>query len=299
MALVDRKEGRLDDAAELLRRIDREYPSSDIAPDALFTLGEIHEEKNDYLLSGEIYGRIYSEYPDSKLAVDALYRAARSASRAQHYASARQLYTKLLEAESPYAEEARFRICETFFREKDYAAASEAAVRFGKEFPSSGFAPSALEIAGKSLLELGRTDDAAELKKVLTEDYPSSAPSARIHFEEGKKLYDQGRHREAVETLRRVTANLHDIDSARAQIMIADSFYGMKQYDDAWVEYTKAVYVYPEFPEIVAEGYYGVGRVRAKQGQKAEAEQAFGRIIEKWPDSPWAAKAAGELEKLK
>ena len=299
MALVDRKEGRLDSAAALIRRIDRDYPSSEIAPDALFTLGEIYEERNDYTSSGEIYGRIYRGYPKSKLAVDALYRAARSAGRSEQYASARHLYTELLSKTGPYIEEARFRVCETFFNEKDYVSAADEALKFRDEFPSSGFAPGALEMARKALIEQGLSAKAAELSGVLTRDYPASGPSSRIHFDEGQKLYERGNHKEAVETLRRVTANLHDIDSARAQIMIASSFLFMKQYDQAWLEYSKAVYVYPEFPEIVAEGYYGIGAVQIKQGKKDEARKAYERILENWPDSPWAAKAALELEKLK
>ncbi|MDO9514283.1 MAG: tetratricopeptide repeat protein [Elusimicrobiota bacterium] len=299
MALVDRKEGRLEGAAELILRIDRKYQSSEIAPDALFTLGEIYEERNDYVSSGEIYGRIYSGYPKSPLAVDSLYRAARSAARAENYALARQFYGELAEKKSAYLEEARFRICEAFFNEKNYASAADEALKFRDDFSSSAFAPGALEIARKALTEQGLSARASGLKDILTRDYPASGPSARIYFDEGKKLYESGNHKEAAEALRKVTANLHDIDSARAQILIASAFFSMKQYDEAWLEYSKAVYVYPEFPDIVAEGYYGIGSVRIKQGKKSEAEKAFGRILENWPDSPLAAKASEELEKLK
>ena len=299
MALVDKKEGNLDGAAGYILRLDWEYPASSIAADALFTLGEIYDERGDYTSSGVIYSRISSEYPKSKLAVDSLYRAGRSAARAKNYALARKLYGALLKKNSSYGDEVRFRICEAYFNEKDYAGAAEESLKFRNDFPSSGFAPAALEMARKAMSEQGLSVSADELKGILKTAYPDSDASARIYFDEGGKLFDKGNYKEAVELLRRVTSALHDSDSARAQTLIASAFLEMKLYDQAKLEYLKAVYVYPEFPDIVAESYYGMGQVQIRQGKKPEAAETFEKILKKWPDSSWAKKASVELEKIK
>ncbi|MCD6310905.1 MAG: tetratricopeptide repeat protein, partial [Elusimicrobia bacterium] len=162
MALLEKKEGNLDGASEYIKRLDREHPSSSIAADALFTLAEIYDEKGDYASSGVIYGRIYAEYPKSKLAVDSLYRAGRSAARAKNYVLARKLYGELLKKNSSYGDEVRFRICEAYFNEKDYASAAEEFLKFRSDFPSSGFASAALEMARRAMSEQGLSVRAEE-----------------------------------------------------------------------------------------------------------------------------------------
>lgn len=299
LALLEKKEGDPGRAGEYIRRIDREYPSSAIAADALFTLAGINDERGDYVSSGGLYGRIYKEYPQSKIAVDALYRAARSAARAENYALARKFYGELLKKDSPYGDEAGFRICEAYFKEKNYSSAAEESLKFKNDFPSSSFASAALEMARSAMSEQGLILRAEELKDLLKKDYPDSASSARIYFSEGKKLFDQGDYKEAVEVLRKVTSKLHDSDATAAQMLIASSFFKMKYYEDAHTEYLKAVYVYPEFPEIVAESYYNIGLIKIKLGEKSAAKDAFGKILKKWPESVWSKKAAAELEKLK
>ena len=96
-----------------------------------------------------------------------------------------------------------------------------------------------------------------------------------------------------------MTSNLHDSDSAAAQTLIASAFFKMKQYEQSRLEYLRAVYVYPEFPAIAAESYYGIGLIRIKQGKNSEAAEAFEKILKKYPESSWSAKAAEELQKLK
>ncbi len=299
LALLEKKEGNSDVAVEYIRRIDKEYEFSSIAPDALFTLAEIYDGRGDYALSGGIYTRIYGEYPKSKLAVDSLYRAARSAARAKNYALARKLYAELLKKDSPYRDEARFRICEAYFDEKDYVSAAEGFLKFRNDFPSSGFASAALEMGGKAMAEQGLSLRTEEIKVMLKKDYPKSPASARIYFAEGKKLFDKGNYKEATALLRKATSNLHDSDAAAAQMLIASAFFTMKYYEQAHTEYLKAVYIYPDFPDIVAESYYGIGLTKIKQGKKNDAAEAFKKILEKYPKSSWSAKAEAELEKIK
>jgi len=300
LSLVLRKQNQLQKAKEYLTRLKEKHPESFLVPDAMFLLGEIYEEERNFAKAKEEFFEIFVKFPQNSISQNALYRAGLCAKKLEDFETERKIFETLIEKypKSDYLEEAYFRICETYFLEKNYEKAVFLAVEFRKKFPSSSFAPFVLEIAKESLIQLGEKEKAEEIIKDLVQTYSSSMPAAKLFFEKGEKKFKEGKWQEAIDELLKVTKVLHNRKGALAQLMIAKAYFNMEEYTQARLEFLRVIYIYPEFNTLCAESQYYLGLIYKKKNNIKKAKQSFNKAIEKAPDSKWAKLAREELQKL-
>ena len=69
------KEGRYDEAATALRDFHGRYPEHELAPNALYWLGEAHYVRRDYTSALAAFQGLLQQYPGTRKAPDALLKA--------------------------------------------------------------------------------------------------------------------------------------------------------------------------------------------------------------------------------
>ena len=84
------------------------------------------------------------------------------------------LYLKSTESRGTYAEEAYLNSAIIYFNKEDYQAAAIAAATLMEKFPKSTLTPDARLIYAKSLVPLGKKDEAKTYLKSISQDYPKS-----------------------------------------------------------------------------------------------------------------------------
>jgi peptidoglycan lytic transglycosylase len=95
------RSGATDQARSFFARLTRQFPSSALAPEAMFDIGRTYEDDGDYASARGAYHQIIGRYPDSDYAVDGRFRTAFMLYMMKRYA---QAANEFAEGEGRYAE---------------------------------------------------------------------------------------------------------------------------------------------------------------------------------------------------
>lgn len=91
------KEGKYDEAATALRDFVARHPQHELAPNALYWLGEAHYVRRDYPSALAAFETLLRDYPGNRKAPDALLKAGYTQQELQRPAAARALLMRLVE----------------------------------------------------------------------------------------------------------------------------------------------------------------------------------------------------------
>jgi TolA-binding protein len=251
-------------------------PQSDefVQQASLSTLIELAARNEDWKAAAEFAKSLIDRFPDSPKRLAAEFRRGEAALRQDDFETARSLLTKLhdtlVEASDPraakfeWAEGVWLLLTESELQARNYPRVAALVEEFHMRFPESRVAYQADEILGRSLIRTGEVDRARKvLQKVI--DSPDGAKT---------------------ET------------AARAQIQIADSYFGEPNYATAVIEYYKVASSY-DLPEMQAAALYQAGQCEELRKKATAAVDFYNELVEKFPDSPWSARARERIQALK
>lgn len=120
--------------------------------------------------------------------------------------------------------------------------------------------------------------------------------SGSAEYESGKSAFDRKRYNEAIVLLNR--AKRTGGAGEDLEFYLAESYFNIGNYEKAVENYN--IYFRTQEDGIrMAESYYNCGIAYEKLGNKAGAESAFKKIIEKFPGTSWARKANIYIVRLK
>jgi tol-pal system protein YbgF len=91
------KEGKYDEAATALRDFVAQNPQHELAPNALYWLGEAHYVRRDYPAALAAFESLLRDYPGTRKAPDALLKAGYSQQELKRFGPARALLTRVVE----------------------------------------------------------------------------------------------------------------------------------------------------------------------------------------------------------
>jgi soluble lytic murein transglycosylase len=95
------RSGDTDQARTFFERLTRQFPSSDLAPEAMFDIGRTYEDDGDYASARSAYHQMVARYPDSDYGADGHFRAAFMLYMMKQYG---QAASEFAVGESQYAE---------------------------------------------------------------------------------------------------------------------------------------------------------------------------------------------------
>ncbi len=106
-----------------------------------------------------------------------IYAQAKKQLEAKQYESALKgfgLYLKATESKGTAAQEAYLNIARIYYEQKDYQSAAVTAATLMEKFPKSSLMASARLVYAKSIIPLGKTEEAKNYLDSIIEDYPKS-----------------------------------------------------------------------------------------------------------------------------
>ncbi|MDB5388518.1 MAG: Tetratricopeptide domain protein, partial [Planctomycetaceae bacterium] len=181
--------GKLELAAAMSQRLQREFPNSEFVDDALLKLADVSRKQGDLQRAIGIYGRLV-EMPKSQLRGEAQYgiaecyeemsKQAQGAGATQLADRAFQEYKNVFERfpESGRVGEAVAKMAEHYYKQKDYSRAVDVFETVLSDHPDARFLDVILFNYGRCLYRMERKADARKQFDQLISDYPESPLAA-------------------------------------------------------------------------------------------------------------------------
>lgn len=142
------------------------------------------------------------------------------------------------------------------------------------------------------------------LEMIETKELESSSPKNEpekkpLRFETGKRLFDSGKYLEAIDVFKAVALQRSRADEARrAQFMVAECYFEIKDYASAALEYSEFKKSYPRDPQVPSAIYRQANAFRL-MGRGKEAKLFYQELFDKFPKHILAAKGKEEIKKLR
>jgi tetratricopeptide (TPR) repeat protein len=180
---------RLELAAAMSQRLQREFPNSEFVDDALLKLADVSRKQGDLQRAIGIYSRLV-EMPTSQLRGEAQYgiaecyelmaKAATGSAAAQLLDRAFQEYKKVFDSfpESGRVGEAVAKMADHYYKQKDYARAIDTFETVLADHPDAKFLDVILFNYGRCLYRMDRKPDARRQFDQLISEYPESPLAA-------------------------------------------------------------------------------------------------------------------------
>ncbi len=345
-------------AARKFEELEVNYPQSKLVEEARYWRGLCLWRMKSYTEATEIFHRLAEE--NSRFSADALLASAQMAIEQKHYSEAIEILQKAKQKTSD-----RKKLAQTFYwTGESYLALEQylkaiksfrkamqthsdpeiefkAWFKIGQCFEGSGRSQQALELYTKLLKNKKYPSHTAELSlqiahcyelledlpqalkeyRRVAENYPVTQYSAKALYQMGiiyqskldslelaqrcfKKVGQEGRHPELTRLARLRVANIEKFKKYRATnrtspdtlLLLAELYlFEFSQPDSALLNYQRILEQFPESP-LAAKAAYGIGWIYKTSFQDtARANQTFRTLIERYPASRYAYAARNEL----
>lgn len=199
---------RTNEAVQFFRLVAEQSPTGDRAPDALYRLGRLLQERGDRAEASGVYRRLAEKYPQHEAASSALFASAWCHAVDGRFPDAIADWTRVEKdyPSSPPAEESLFQKALAEIRVGRDAPARETLGSFLKRFPKSAFESEARFWLG-TLLETGKEYALAEqeLRQALKLDSKPEV-SRKTQYRLAALLQRQNKHDEAADLLQGLLA---------------------------------------------------------------------------------------------
>jgi TolA-binding protein len=286
---------------ELLRRLVAEYPTSNLADDAQFSLAE-----SDFLASNLDKARaqfsVLSTSPAADAAVQqkALYQLMRLETEARQWAALRKICDDLVNRfpEGAYRHEAELRRAEADFNLAEFKSAHERllALKALKDDPSCKKAPwfpRVWVLLAETEWRMQQYDAVA----ATVAEYRAWDPQSPLLYQAdevaGRGLKSQAKWAEARAAFERALkapqGKLSET-AAKSQFLLADTYYWEKNYQAAIREYFKVDILY-KFPDLKAAALYQAGVCQEELQQWKEAAKTYDDVLKRFPNFDHAGLA--------
>jgi len=296
---------RSEDSIALLDRLRREHPKSSYWADATFRLAQHAFEAKDYERSGRLVGEVLDAEPSVQIRENSLYLKAQIAAAQERWDDARLAFETLLRdyPETSLRLMAEYGIAEAAFRKNDYQTAGERFDRLfrqtqGRDEPWLGVVR--LRLA-QALCHQKRWDEAYEIASTIEAEYPDFEEQYEVDYVLGRCLSNRAEFEPAREAYRRVIRSPQGAKTetaAKAQLMIAESYYHQKNYQAALREYLALEILY-DYPTWQAAAVLQAAKCHEMLGEWKQAVDQYARLLTAYPQTSFTEEATERSQAAK
>jgi TolA-binding protein len=295
--------GQRDQAISTYEALSRRFPESALASEAFFDIAEEDFRSGRYRSAQRGFLLLEERFPGTPAADSALYWAGLSAARNEDREAALEYLTRYLE-ESRTEEDSSEGLAELAMQEiRDILSAIAAAGRpeegktFEEFYRRIDRSPSLQkEFKNRVRLEYARhifsskPEAAMAILQTVRGEDPDQPLASEVNFLIGEYYRSIGELDRAYDIFTGIIAASSQRPGAASQLGVARILEARGQNQEAAEEYLKVHFLYPDHPELAAEGLYSAGRIYREEGYPDRAEQLFEKLAAEYPDSPWLEK---------
>ena len=318
LAWVLKTQEKNEEAAAEFASLAKSHPDSAFAAESYFHVGESQYDKQQYEDAVKTYTSALAKVKSAELKEKAAYKLGWSHFQLKQYEPAMVQFTEQLAA-SPtgsLANDGQFMKTECLFRLKKYAEAL-AGFRETRKLP---MLPAKLEVlvllhGGQSACQLKNWEQGLEWLAEIPKRFAESPYLAEAHYELGWARQNLKRSDEALKDYEIAASKSRDAVGARARFMIGEVLFEKKQFDEAIKQFQRVMYTFggdnsaDDVKIWQAQAGFEAARCWEVQIQSesdgkrkmqclAEATRHYTYVVEKHPQSNWAADARKRLEAL-
>jgi len=195
---------------------------------------------------------------------------------------------------------AEYGIAEAAFRQDKHQEAGELLDRLvqqisGKDEPWLGVIP--LRLA-QSLCHQKRWDEAYQIASTIQAKYPDLEEQYEADYVIGRCLSSRAEFELAREAYRKVTQSpggAKTETAAKAQLMIAESYYHQENYQQALREYLALEILY-DYPSWQAAAVLQAAKCHEMLGEWQQAADEYARLLADYPNSDFTEEASERLQ---
>ena len=265
------------------------WPDSPLRDHALYELGLTYYELRMWEEANETFAQLVAEYPDSALTGEALELRGNTFVALGDFDRAEQAFEEAIALDAAPAslkDDITFQKAWLQYRAGDYEPASQAFLSIYERGEATQWTSDALFWAGESLYQLGQLDRAAELFNQYLQRYSGGQHVDAAHYALGWTHFKQGDYREAVQSFEQFLSSYREQSDyvpyrTDATLRLADSYYALKQYDQAIAAYERVA------DEGEDYALFQIGQAAYNAGQTQRAAEAFQRLLRTYRDSEW------------
>jgi cellulose synthase operon protein C len=285
------KEGNVPQAQQTIEQLKSEFKDTLLLDRAYYFLGEYAYQTNDFTKAFESFQSVYRDYPLSDLVPNAIYNAAWSKMKLNQGDESNALFTKLI-SEFPnheLAEQARAGRGAAARKTGDMKGSIADLKAFietkanGEEKFGAMFELALVLIESKSWTEAAQT-----LQTLLKEDNQSPRRDA-YHYELAWVFHELDQVPESLEHFAAIT-KLQPVSqySAESYFHLASEAYRVEDFEQAAASYQQAIDLASD-NVLKEKSLYKLGWTFYKRNQFAAAFEQFDQLASRFPDSKFAA----------
>ncbi len=293
------------EAAELFQRVHANHRASAYWADATFRLAQRAFTARDYFRARDLLTPLLDDKVEAGVRRGALFLRAQVAGAEEDWGAAEECFGKVASDAAGAAglrRAAEYGGAEALFRQGKQAEAAERFRRLVDEadrLEPAVAAMSRLRLA-QSLCRLKRWEEARGVAARIAEKHPAFEEQYEADYVLGRCLAQRADFegaREAYSRVLRSAAGAKTQTAANAQLMIAESYFHQKLYEQALGEYLK-VEAYSAFPAEQAASLVQAGKCHELLGQPEEAMKFYRRVAAEHPANSLLREAAGLQQQL-
>lgn len=294
-------QGNSKESAAVFDRLRKDFPQSRYWADATFRLAQQAYEAKDYARATELGESLLRAQTEPTIRENALYLAGQTAAAQDKWDQAREAFSTLLKdcPQSPLKLLSEYGIAEALFRQNNYQAAAEQLQKLVQESQGRGdawLAVAHLRLA-QALVKEKKWDEAYAVASQIEKQFPEFPEQYEVDYVIGRYLANKADFEGARQAYRKVInspSGAKTETAAKAQFMIAETFFHQKNFDAARQEYLRLEILYA-YPTWQAAAMLQVGKSHEQLGEWKEAAKTYARLLKTYPQSDFTQEATERL----
>jgi len=291
-AVAHARAGRSDRAAAGYRTVAETWPNGDLAAAATYERGVLEYRSEQYSAAAASFRQVVRQTPPEPLLGDAHYMLGNAYTALNDLDRALEAYDEAVQrdaAPDSVRREVQFQKAWTLYENGRFDEAGSAFLALARDGTGQR-SRDALFWGGDCLYEQGDYVNAQRRFQQYLQQYPNGRHAAAARYALGWTHFRQRQYQPAASAFRTFLDAYREQDREipyrqDARLRLADSYYALKQYDNAIAEYRRVD------GQGVDYALYQTGEALSRADRNDEAIRTLRRLVDEYPDSPWRGEA--------
>jgi TolA-binding protein len=259
------------------------YFQHPLASQVMLQLGNYYQQARMTEKAAKAYRELIRLYPQSEWAEEARFRIALILKKETKWVEMIEEMEKFIRQhpQSHLLVEAYVEVGEVYLLLKDYTKAVERYEWVVKNYPHHSFAKRAYLGTEKGYQSLGKTEETEKILKELVVKFPRDDVWFEGHLRLGLLYLAQKRFGEAISALSLAIRSPEEPTASQAQFKLGEAYLENDNREQAILQFSRVVYLYPHLSEITEEALLKLGPLYMEGKKFSEARQVYRKLLEK------------------